>query len=284
MWGVGEYGSLLDAFILDSDQGSVSSQTAVTVKDYMWQSVLGYLCHMVIMLNESDVPSSPALRPDFCGYVGSTLVAKGEAKAQALTLSIAQAELTDEFHPTAYLSFPNNVRSIPGFATSREQIWLISLSYDLIERATKAKGKAKTRVITAPECVYSSRRLAIYDIMVMRDRVLFIQDLFKIVIWIKSLPDSKENFHLISGLRRRTRNGHFVTLRNDGLFKEFRGHGTNGDKVPYDLIDRIYNAPFLNVERGTVKEGERAVLITTVGRELFSAIRLGIVTAKEAFE
>jgi hypothetical protein len=75
-----------------------------------------------------------------------------------------------------------------------------------------------------------------YNVAELPGRVEFVVDLFKIIIWVLSLTAPVEGFHLVPGLRRKTRNGHHVTLLANGIIKEW------GRTVDMTFINKVYSA------------------------------------------
>jgi hypothetical protein len=209
------------------------------------------------MLNQKDPSSQIALRPDFTGMYNGTLVVKGEAKAERSQIPTAIAELISKFHKTAQLMFPRNSPQIPGFASCRDCISLHSIYYSADRRA------------------FCADLVMLYDTSTMLARLQFIVDIFKIAIWIVSQVPPIQQFHLVSDVRLRTRNGHFVTLRANGILKEFR----DVKRIPMEIIKIIYDTKLPNVEQGSVNCS--SITITSIGWQVADALRLGIVT-KEA--
>ena len=76
----------------------------------------------------------------------------------------------------------------------------------------------------------------------------------------------------------RTRNGHFITLTADGIFKEFK----NAQHIPMEIIKNIYEAKLPNVEQGFVNCS--SITITSIGRRVADTLRLSIVTKQAVLE
>lgn len=109
-------------------------------------------------------------------------------------------------------------------------------------------------------------------------RVDFIVTIFKLAIWIVSQTRPNGHYHLVTGVRTKTSNGHHVTLTNRGLLKEF--YHKSCDRIPFKLMRVVYEAKLPNVEQGTVNHV--SVTITRVGHRLCDAIAFYELPASEA--
>jgi hypothetical protein len=158
--------------------------------------------------------------------------------------------------------FPAHCPIIPGIASSRQLISLHQIYFDSVSQRF---------------CQDPVRQ---YRILERNGRVRFIQDIFKIAIWIVSQTSPSQYFHLVTNVRFETRNKHHVTLFKEGILKEFYQRG--GRNIPMDIIRTVYRAKLPNVEQGTVNC--TSVTITTVGRRLRDALRLGVVDNRLIFE
>jgi hypothetical protein len=103
----------------------------------------------------------------------------------------------------------------------------------------------------------------------MQGRVAFIQDLFKLIIWILSQTDPVEKFHLVPERRQKTPNGHHITLLKEGLVKEFSREGL--DRIDIDIIRKVYELHLDNVEWGFTNCS--SVTITRLGSRIKDVFR-----------
>eukprot|EP01035_Chromulina_nebulosa_P053733 gene53733-73479_t len=126
---------------------------------------------------------------------------KGEAKTTLSAMVASTNDLVKKFHKTGHKLFPVGCNSIPAVMTCNEAIHLYSISYFNDN--------------------FSLTFIKQYNVSLIDYRVEFIVDLFKIIIWIVSQTKPVEGFHLVTGLRRSTPNGHHITLLSTGLLKEF---------------------------------------------------------------
>jgi hypothetical protein len=255
-----EYGHLVDVW-LRGIWNSASSEMAVMVRDTSWQTILEKVCQLISMLDQHDESSLSGKRPDFTGIRDGMLVVKCEAKAENREINIAIDELIQKFHSTAHLMFPALDPIIPGFASTPSFIQLHCIYFD--EHTQKF-------------CQFPVKK---YDVSQEEIRLMFIEDIFKIAIWIISQELPTESFHLVSGVRTRTRNGHFVTLAVDGLLKEFR---RKERPVALDVIKKVYESRLPNVEQGTTNCF--SITISTIGRRLKDALRLGRVNKSQILD
>ena len=251
--GKAEYGCAIDMW-LDGTVSSASSETATVVLDSNWQLVLEKVCNLTVFLNQKGASSQISLRPDFTGMYLNTLVVKGEAKAQRSQIPSAIKELISKFHSTAYLLFSKHCPEIPGFASCRDQISLHSIFFCGRDR------------------VFCEKPVKIYDTSNFDMRLMFIQDLFKIAIWIVSQREPIQRFHLVPDVRMVTRNAHHITFVNGGIVKEFK----NIESIPMNIIKSIYLAKLLNVEQGHANCS--SITITSIGRRVKDALEEGYVT------
>jgi hypothetical protein len=248
-YGVAEYGASMDAW-LDHSLLSLTSEQAVVILDGMWQNVVQKIARVVVYLDEHDASSGKKLRPDFAAMFGNCLVMKGEAKASRADMMVSSNDLIKKFHKLAYKLFPKGCNSIPAVTTCNEEICLYSISYN------------NNR--------FYKRCVKQYDVTELRGRVDFVVDLFKLIIWILSQTEPTEGLHLIPDVRTKTRNGHHITLLQNGLLKEFDKNKVANIKM--NIIGSIYEAKLPNVEHGTVNC--TSVTITRVGSRLRDAMRV----------
>jgi hypothetical protein len=229
----------------------LTSETGVIASDMNWQAVLAKVCNLTILLNQKDASSLPKLRPDFTGLLNNMLVIKGEAKSDSVNIPTAISELIDKFHATAHLMFPASCPVIPGIVSSRQLISLHRIYFDGMSQR------------------FCEDLVAKYQILERNERIRFIQDIFKLAIWIISQTHPSKFFHLVTNVRNTTKNGHHMTLQRDGILKEFKQ--SDNKLIPMELIRAIYGAKLPNVEQGVVNY--TSVTITTVGRRLQDSIR-----------
>lgn len=256
---VAEYGSSLDVF-LQHKLLSMTSEQAVVILDGMWLSPLQTLSGALIYFDENDPSSQPKLRPDFAVVHNNMLMMKGEAKAQYGDMVRNQNDLINKLHPTAHKMFPNGCTEIPAVTTCNVVIHLFGISY------------FNQRYILNP--------VKQYDVSNLPGRVSFIEDLFKLMIWIISQTEPVEGIHLVPGIRQKTPNGHHVTFNNNGILKEFKHQSL--DRINMDVIRQVYQLHLPNVEWGTVNC--TSITITRVGYRLKDAIRTRNLTKTFVFE
>jgi hypothetical protein len=250
-FGEAEYKTSLDTWI-ECFGGSTNSETTVVANDLLWQKILQVLCHLTLMLNEKDPSSQIRLRPDFTALHLGMLVIKGEAKCDIKEMETAIKELIDKFHRSAHLLFPQDCPEIPGVATSQQGSSIHRIYYDYAERA------------------FHEELVKSYQFHTEFGRVEFICDIFKIAMWIDGQVRPIEQFHLPPDVRIKTGNKHHITLKKDGLVKEFY-HGQDYSAA-IAHIKTIYEAKLPNVEQGVTNC--TSITITTIGRRLRDAIHL----------
>jgi hypothetical protein len=254
-----EYLMSVDTF-LDHQLLSFSSEQAVVVLDGMWQIVLKKIADVTIYLDQHDPSSHASYRPDFTATHEDAIVMKGEAKALLNDMNDHRYDLINKFHSEAYKMFPKGCTEIPAVTTCNEQIRLFGISY--------FNGR------------YSLNQISVYDVSVLTGRISFIQDLFKLMIWILSQAEPVEKFHLMPGVRTKTRNGHHVTLNGNHLKKEFSRDSLG--RINMDVIRQVYELKLRNVEWGVVNC--TSVTITRVGHRLRDVFRLRAFDRRGIFE
>jgi hypothetical protein len=247
--GEAEYGHSLDVWF-EHQLVSLTSEQAVIALDSMWQNVLKRVVMANILMDEHDASSTKLLRPDFTVLYCNALVMKGEAKATYTHMNATENDLIKKFHKAAFKMFPRGCNSIPAVMTCNEAVHLYSISY--------FNGAFYLSLIKR------------YDVNVIAGRVEFIVDLFKIIIWIMSQTNPIEGFHLAPGNRTKTRNGHYVTLLETGLLKEFDSNTLHRIKI--NLMADIYALSLPNVEHGVTNC--TSITITRVGSRLRDAIKV----------
>jgi hypothetical protein len=169
---------------------------------------------------------------------------KCEAKATLVDMVANIADLTEKLHETAFKLFPCGCSEIPSWLSCNEEIHLYGIQY---YSATKQ---------------YTHRVVKKYRVIELSGRVEFVCDLFKLAIWMLSQGEPLEKFHLVPGARKRTRNGHHITLTDAGLIKEFAP-----EQLPdMELLKRLYACKLQNVEWGVTNC--TSVTITRVGSRL----------------
>jgi len=242
-FGEAEYKTSIDTWI-ECFGGSTTSETTVVANDLLWQKILQVLCHLTLMLNEKDPSSQIRLRPDFTALHLGILVIKGEAKCNVKEMETAISELIDKFHRSAHLLFPKDCPEIPGVATSQQG--------SSIHRIYYAEGAFHEELVKS------------YQFHTEPGRVEFMCDIFKIAMWIQGQVKPFAQFHLPPDVRMQTTNKHHITLKKDGLVKEFY-HGQDYTAA-IAHIKRIYEAKLPNVEQGFTNC--TSITITTIGRRL----------------
>ncbi len=247
-YGKTEYGVSVDSWLQHS-MLSLTSEQAVVIADGAWQNVLKSVALLSVMLDEHDKSSMTRMRPDFTATYKGILVMKGEAKSSLTDMMESYSDLISKFHSTAHKIFPKGCTSLPAVMTCNEQIHLYAISYG---RGT-----------------YSLTSVKVYNVAEIRGRIEFIVDIFKLVVWIMSQTEPIERFHLVPDVRRRTRNGHHVTLLSRGIYKEF--DHSKLSEINLEAIRTVYDLKLNNVETGTVNG--RSVTITRVGSKLIDAMR-----------
>eukprot|EP00969_Alexandrium_andersonii_P278098 12293339-Alexandrium_andersonii.AAC.1 len=161
----------------------------------------------------------------------------------------SSGDLTRKFHKHAFKLFPKGCYSIPGVTTCNEAIAMYSITF------------FNNR--------FSQQLVKQYNVSEPRCRVDFTVDIFKILIWILSQTEPTEGSHLVPDVRRKTRNGHHITLLEDGILKEFDEHKLHNIQIA--IIGAIYALNLPNIEHGRVNC--KSITITRVGSRLRDAVR-----------
>ena len=217
---------------------------------------------VIALLNQHDESSTVRVRPDTSLMLNGALVLKGEAKLLAADMESARRQLVDAFFPGAAALFPMSGSSIVGITTCSTTAAMYVISY--------ADGQFSTTL-------HSHYALQTN----VHDRARFVVDVFKVIRWIASTTGPTSEFHLVPGIRRRTRNGHYVTWNANGILKEL--HYPRDGTVARIL--QVYAAHLDHVEWGeAVAENSNAILVTRVGFQLKNALRRGLVTRDQAID
>jgi hypothetical protein len=236
-----------------------TSETGVVSLDSAWlllikESIRGAIIHQ----NQHDESSQVSLRPDAVVEYCNALVLKVESKADENNLLDAHKELIDKFGDKSIDCFPRRRNSIFGIATTATIISLLSLYFD--------EGK------------YSKYILKQYDMTSMLSRVQFIQDIFKIIRWIRTVTGPNRDFHLMQNVKVKTRNGHTICWDGNCLTKTFKTH--NSDRLR--RIETVYSRKLPNVEWGELPARSRkTITITRIGKQLLTALRERLVTKEQ---
>lgn len=237
------------------------SETAVTALDQNWVTVItNCVSGVVAFLNQHDESSKVRVRPDTSLMLRGALVLKGEAKLLATDMFIAKEQLIKAFFPGAASLFPLGGNVTVGITTcsTTAAIYIISHTDGHFSATLHRDYAVQTNI---------------------GDRVGFIVDIFKILRWIASTIGPNSEFHLLPGIRRRTRNGHFVTWTSGGILKEL--HNPREHAVSRML--QVYGANLAHVEWGeAVTDNSNAVMVTRVGFRLSDALRRCIITTENA--
>jgi len=257
--GYGEYNESIDLWLAHSLL-SLTSEQAVVILDGMWQCLFKFVAMADILLDQHDASSVSRFRPDFTAMLNGVLVMKGEAKALLTEMMACRNDLLKKFHSSAFKLFPSGCSSIPAVLTCNEQIQLFSLSYFHKK--------------------YSMGLIKTYNVLEISSRVEFISDIFRILLWVISQVNPVDRFHLPPGVRTRTRNGHHITLLENGILKEFDRNKLS--QIEMDAIRTIYSLQLPNVEWGTVNGV--SITISRVGSTLSDAIRVRHLNRDNVFE
>ena len=247
-YGLTEYKSSLDTW-LDHQLLSLTSKQAVVILDGMWQNVVKSIANVAVLLDEHGVSSQTKLRFDFTAMFENCFVMKGEAKANLLDMMASSGDLTKKLHKHAFKLFPKGCYSIPGVVTCNESVALYSISF------------FNNR--------FCQQLVKQYNVSELRCRVDFAVDIFKILIWILSQTEPTEVSHLVPDVRRKTRNGHHITLLEEGILKEFDEHKLHVIQIA--IIGSIYALHLPNIEHGRING--KSITITRVGSRLRDAVR-----------
>jgi hypothetical protein len=258
-YGEAEYDVAVDAWV-GAVGCSLKSERTVIGDDLLWQRTLQLLCNLALVLSERDASSEIYQRPGFTALCLGALVLKAEAKCDVKDMGTTIKDMIDRFHPCARLLLPDGCAEIPGIATSLQ-------------------GASIHRIYCA-EGTFQQELVKDYVLLTEMGRVEFICDIFKIAMWIEAQVGPVQHFHLVPDVRVRTRNGHYITLKKDGVLKEFRYGQDYTAAISH--IKAIYEARLPNVEHGVTHR--ESVTITRIGRRLKEAIYLQGLDKREALD
>jgi len=240
--GLAEYSTSIEFWVEHTLVGD--TETTVTSLNQAWLGILQLLGGVTVYQNAHHSSSSKAgLRPDSTCMRNDILVLKEEAKDTVSKLDMAQTELHSKMHSEAFKCFPSGQLSIPGLTTCPTRVKLFSVEYD------------------ARSSSYSCRPTKTYEVQSKDARVAFIVDVFKLLKWIIGIAIPNAHMHLVPGVRIKTGNNHCVTWTKSGLLKEF--HRLSLDRIPFNLIRKVYDANLPCVEKGFVNCS--SITITSVG-------------------
>jgi hypothetical protein len=241
-WGEPEYNSSVDCWI-DSFGGSATSETTVVANDMQWQKTLQVLCDLTLMLDDGDQqPRWVHSRPNFTGMHEGVLVIKGGARLDVFDRATLIQRLTGKLHHSARLLLPKTCPEIVGVATGLEG--------GTIHRIYYSGGAFHEELVES------------YQFLTEGGRVEFVRDIFKIALWIAGQTSPAGQLHLAPDVRLKTKNQHHVTLKKDGLIKEFNYDRDYSATIAH--IKTIYEAKLPNVEQGVTNY--KIITITAVGR------------------
>mmetsp|Transcript_18445 Transcript_18445/g.25278 ORF Transcript_18445/g.25278 Transcript_18445/m.25278 type:complete len:348 (-) Transcript_18445:222-1265(-) len=257
--GYGEYNEFIDLFLWHKLLLLTSVQ-AVAAIDGWWQILFKLVATAEILMDHLDESTSRRSSPGFTAMINGMLVIKGETRTFLREVHTSQYDLIRKFHSSAFKLFPRGCSSIPIVLTCNEQFQLFTLSH--------FHGR------------FSMYLVQMYDVMELSDRVKFISDIFKILVWVFSQTGPVDHFHLPPGVRTKTRNGHHIELFAEGIYKEFCN--SKFSQIDMDSIRKVYSLKLPNVEWGIVSS--QTITITRVGSTLSDAIRVRNLNKEEVFE
>jgi hypothetical protein len=236
-----------------------TSETGVVSLDSVWLLLIKKcIPGVIIHQNQHDESSQVSLRPHVVVEYHNALVLKVESKADENSLLDAQKELTDKFGDKSVDCFPNRRNSVFGIASTATIISLLSLHCDANS--------------------YSRFILKEYDMNSIGWRVQFVQDVFKIVRWIRTVTGPNRDFHLMQSVKVKTRNGHSICWDGTELTKTFKSQDINRLR----RIAAVYAAHLPNVEWGEVPDRSRkTIIIKRIGKRLLTALRERLVTKEQ---
>lgn len=262
-----DYGVAIDSLLQHILLGNVGLSELITItRNGNFLTVFDICCGFSVYRNQVDPSSIVRLRPYDTIVSNGAVLLKNEAKADIADFEIAEKELIDKIDKSALMVFPENSQSIFSMTTFPNKICIYSIDYDI--RTTK----------------FTTSPLKTFDMRHMRERVKFVQDIFKIAQWMSTVKKSHSPFHLVPNLRIRTPNGHHVTWTKSEIHKELKILTRTG---PYNMkstlqrIKVIYEARLPNVEWGTV-EGKNILKVTRVGFLLQRAILASMISRDKA--
>ena len=252
-YGKAEYNYSVDSFISHDELGDGEGAAVRLDREWLlpFQNCLG----ATIYQDQHDPSSRVRSRPDYTvGYSGA-IVLKVESKGTEHDMTLAHAELTAKFHPAAFGQFPSPYSSIFGVVSCPSKIEIYLLSFDRF-----------TQIFTTTPIEGGTFNVR----AVPSERIRFVQVVFNILRWLRSIHGPHDKFHLTPGVRSSTPNGHHVTYLAGGIFKEYSS-STDIRQISYMGV--VYEAKLPNVEWGRVMNiGNRTVMITRIGTMLSTAI------------
>lgn len=260
-FGTSDYGFATEMWL--SRLFEFSSEAVVSALDQLWITILQFCVGaLTTYVNQHDPSSRVRIRPDTTILCQRALCLKAEAKLLATSMGEAEDQLRDSFFPGAGGCFPTNGQCAVGVVTSSTAATMYIIHW-----------RDNHAVL---------QRIADYSLQQrVDDRVRFIVDIFKVARWMVTITGPVNSFHLLPGIRRRTRNGHHITWVREGLLKELR----NPSAGAIARILRVYAAQLAHVEWGQVANGvENAVLVTRIGVTLEHAIVNGLITRELAVD
>ena len=164
-----EYGYYLDTLIKAHAPLVQNSETCVSNRDSLFlHTMKSLLPKCDVSLNQA-VCSSGTKRHNFTLTVGGVLGLFGEEKIDDIEEAIAQ--LLDSVHLPSFDSvLPRGLESVPAFATTNDTIAVYSVSIDQATMSMK------------------STILCSFHFPSERERVMFVECLFKLICWLSALP------------------------------------------------------------------------------------------------
>lgn len=257
-----EIATLIDGFLISILFGT--SETATSNFNYNWLSIIRRLIpSFEIFLNQSDESSNLHHRPDVVMYLNGAMFMKGEEKAPGKNLYLSENELVDKLNPEAWRLFPEGSNFILGFASSGTIINIYKIQH----------GNTG---------VYRIILIKSFNLETLSEKVDFLVFLMKFLRFVVQIKKPNKWFHLVPGIRTKTRNGHHVTWTREGLEKEY---GTLRSNHQMNYIAEVYNANLPHLEHGYVKSVElKTTVATRVGRLLSSCISDRTISKEKAVQ
>lgn len=254
--------SLIDVFLFSILHGT--SETATSIFNANWVSIVRRLIpSFEIFLNQSDESSNLHLRPDVAMYLNGAIFMKGEEKAPGKNLYLPENELVDKLNPDAWRLFPEGSNFILGFASSGTIINIYKIQH-------------------GDTGVYGVMLIKNFNLDTLSEKVDFLVFLMKFCRFVVQIKKPNKCFHLVPGIRTKTRNGHHVTWTREGLEKEYC---TLRSDHQMEYIAEVYNANLPHLEHGYVKSVElKTTVATRVGRLLSSCISDRTISKEKAVQ
>lgn len=257
-----EIATLIDCFLLAILSGT--SETATSNFNSNWLSIVRRLIpSFEIFLNQSDESSNLHLRPDVVLYLNGAIFMKGEEKAPGKNLNRPENELIDKLDSEAWRLFPEGSNFILGFASSGTIMNIYKIQH---------VDPGGYRVVL----------LKSFNLDTLSDKVDFLVFLMKFLRFVVQIKKPNKCFHLVPGIRTKTRNGHHVTWTREGLVKEY---GTLRSDNQMNYIAEVYSAKLPHFEHGYVNSVElKTSVATRVGRLLSSCISDRTISKEKAIQ